>query len=558
MNKILHLSDLHFCSSDIVPKIQRLFDAVEKKTGQKFDIEFADQGKLDCIKSAVDELNPDIICITGDITTFGDKKSFSEAESYLKELKNRPKPYRSRKIVVTPGNHDILCSQIKALLNKKGILAQSLKWWARECNKMAEELLGSSEINANIIDPLENFRTFISGTQCSNGNESVGEVNGATIWCMPFDSVSLDPLWINIGEASNSKFHCFNERLKNIPQSENALIITLLHHNPISSPEICEPKLINAYNSFPGASLFTKEMQDAGVDIILYGHQHKTACYQMDFVPSKPGHLYLIGSSSSTSGSESGFSFLRVEDRFCAYLQKYKVKGTGSIAEEGEEEFLVFEKNSIQDSITKSAQREIRHYRGKQDGSDELEWDKMFHIAEGDTEIKQDLLVIGPASRRLKNANRLKSFTKMLETNKSNSIRILITDPKLFDIIKNLPSESDRKTLSEMWGTDKHTWQGLSSKAEITLGILQEFKERLDDSVKKRLHIKVSHTFLPIAAALRYRKEQPDSILLWMLPVGLLGDLDKAILRLSPRCHEASFAFYLDYIEKLWAVGTEL
>ncbi|MBN1856752.1 MAG: metallophosphoesterase [Dehalococcoidia bacterium] len=73
--KIAHVSDLHFGSLNHIP-------------------EWADT-----VREMLDEMSPDILVITGDLTMDGYEHEFKEASAYMARLK-------CGKMLVVPGNHD--------------------------------------------------------------------------------------------------------------------------------------------------------------------------------------------------------------------------------------------------------------------------------------------------------------------------------------------------------------------------------------------------------------------------------------------------------------------
>ncbi len=84
MRTIIHLSDLHF-------------GKVDKK-------------RIAPLLSIVNELNPDLVVISGDLTQRATSKEYAEAREFIKQIKGR--------IFVIPGNHDIPLYNIYARIAK--------------------------------------------------------------------------------------------------------------------------------------------------------------------------------------------------------------------------------------------------------------------------------------------------------------------------------------------------------------------------------------------------------------------------------------------------------
>jgi predicted MPP superfamily phosphohydrolase len=570
--RILHLSDLHICADAIRPHVEGLLQSAKKLEEEfgldpQLDIQFAEEGRLDDIIKAVRTLDPDVICVTGDLTTFGDHKSFERVNSFFTELQNRGN--QSRKIVVTPGNHDALCGQLTALVNqgeaKLGDWSQKLPWCVRwglnrrfersaasELWKQVNNMLKMQDFQANANNPLEHYFRFLNGSHCLKG--AVGRAHDCEIQCVPFNSVSLEPVWINIGVARGAEFRRFREELRHANEPRGSLVIALLHHNPISSATTAESRLTHAYNSFPAASLYVKDMQDAGADVVLYGHQHKPSVCQMDFVPSDPGHLYLIGARSATAiegpktPTVGGFNVIDVHNRFLGSVQCYTFNPSGRHEPEGSEETLVFECERVRHVITISSRNEIRHLAGEEDGFKD---ERSLGLSPG----ALDLLVVRPRGVHLRSTKSIEALKNVLSHSQNQSVRILVSDPTLFELISALPKE-EMQRLSRMWG-NKHTWDDQAQEARATLGRLVNFKNidlKGSDQLQGKLEIRKAHTLIPVGAVIRKENGRQHLVFLRLLPVGV--DLERRELQLEVRHDDGLTNFYIEYLEALWGQAT--
>jgi predicted MPP superfamily phosphohydrolase len=563
--KIIHLSDLHICSNDLRPKLEEFLKSVTQlaKFSQipQLDFEFTDSSRLDRIVQAVKELDPDVVCITGDVTTFGDAKSFDEAAKFISRL--REKERGARKIVVTPGNHDVLCSQLKLMVDNISSALDKIinkvpwpykfgvRWFIKrkweKLKEIVEAILNTEGVVVNLKDPLGHFKKFTEDAQCSLGRDPIGDANGCHIWCVPFNSVSMDPLWVNIGESRLKEFQTFRDTLKANTEKNNSMVIALLHHNPISAPDIVEPHLVHAYNSFPGASSYVKEMQDAGVDLILYGHQHKCSFCQIDFLPSKPGHLYLIGASSSTKMNNGGFNLIVIQDRFHGSIQSFSFNAAGRpIEDQKEPEQLVFESKRCDDLLTLTTRLEIRLFSRSESGIWETE------LNEGIRPNAKDLFIVRPRGQYLIRSELLGKLKAVLDSRINEKVRILVSDPDLFSIIENLPAE-ERERISQMWG-DKFDWEDQSRGARTAIGRLKDYKKSLEQGLSTKLEIRGAHTLMPVGAVIRTGENNRKLVFLRLLPVGL-DKLSRREIHLEMRHENAISDFYIKYLEGLWEKG---
>jgi predicted MPP superfamily phosphohydrolase len=563
--KIIHLSDLHICSNDLRPKLKELLESVTQlaKFSQipQLDFEFTEPARLDGIVQAVKELNPDVVCITGDVTTFGDAKSFDEATKFISCL--RDKEIGTRKIVITPGNHDVLCSQLKLIVDNISSAVDKIinkvpwhykfgvRWFIKrkweKLKEIVEKILKTDGVSVKPGDQLEHYRKFLHDAYCSSGNEAIGEANRCSIWCIPFNSVSMDPLWVNIGETRLKEFQRFRDKLKAITEKDNSMIIALLHHNPISAPDVVESHLVHAYNSFPGASSYVKEMQDAGVDIILYGHQHRCSFCQIDFLPSKPGHLYLIGASSCTKMNNGGFNLIDIQDRFHGSIQSFSFNAAGRyLGDQKEPEQLVFESNRCDDLLTLTTRLEIRLFSRSESGVWETELNEGIHPN------AKDLFIVRPRGQYLTSKENLDKLKAVLDSPINKKVRILVSDPDLFSIIERLP-KAERERISQMWG-DKFDWEDQSHKADQAIKRLKKYKENLKPGLSTKLEIRGAHTLMPVGAVIRTGENNKKLVFLRLLPVGLDG-LSRKEIHLEMRHENAISNFYIKYLEGLWEKG---
>jgi len=551
--KLLHISDLHICHpTSLQNEIASVMKRVEQRLGERIDIEFASDKHLNALATAVRQLDPAVICITGDVTTFGDKSSFERAAQFLLSIKQR-NDGTQRKIVATPGNHDVLASQLSALLQRHGIRAQLVKAYFMGVIGHLRRLLLRTDISADAQAPLRNYLQFLNDAACITGRAEVARVNGDAVLCMPFGSVSLDPLWINQGGAATDEFNRFRALLST--ESARDIIVALLHHNPISSPDVIEPRVTQAYNSMTGASTFVQEMQRVGTDMILYGHQHAFSCCLMDFAPHTPGHVYLIGAPSATTGQSPGFNLIELHDRYHATLHPYEWKPAGmfDIANAWKQGIdLVFDSEGVSDHVTRAAQREIRHYQDDPNEDGHL-WNEMYRPSVANP--TRNLLVFGPRMKTVKEG-RLEDIRRLLQSESCRSVQLLVSDPQLFEPLGQLSPE-DRELLSRMWG-NQYTWETQSRMSKEVLRAFTQFRDSLSPDARKKLLIRVAHTLLPIGGAAKNMDEPTGAMQLMLLPVGVMDGRWKSVIRLERRHEKAVFSFYARYLTSLFDAATEV
>ena len=128
MIKIAHISDLHFCVPALYERIQRFSSEVADKLHIDLEISRSSKEIADALTTFIGESDPDLIILSGDVTTFGDRESFDAAYDWLRPLLVRSEGRAARSCIVVPGNHDVLEGQLSYLLNQS---FARLPWYAR-------------------------------------------------------------------------------------------------------------------------------------------------------------------------------------------------------------------------------------------------------------------------------------------------------------------------------------------------------------------------------------------------------------------------------------------
>lgn len=550
--RIAHISDLHICNAELRPHVERVAAAASDELGVNVTLSIATDDSLQSLIRALNhpDLNPDVICITGDFTTCGDRGSFQSAATYVRQLANRGvgKP---RPIVVTPGNHDVLCSHLSAVLSRNGLIYQYLKRVKFPKTTKAIRVLLKQPHVLPQQDIMHNYRQFLDSSKPFGVHSSATEldrIGNTPIWCVPFNTVSIDPLWMNVGRTDRREFANYYNELRAIGVSDS-ILIALVHHNPISAPDALENPLVYAYNSMPGASLMVREMQNAGTDLVLYGHQHAQASCIIDFMPPKYSQVNLLGAASATCGSNPGFNIIEIDDRFHARVAAVSFNPAGgfSIPTDSDYRSLIFDTDRPDDPLTMYTKNEIRYFRYLDAEGQEAQWNSMH------TPGARDILIVGPRLKRVMKERREELLRIVKHTN-NETLRILLSDPSLYQRIEKLNAD-DRAYLRGMWG-ERISWEDQAHDAQLTLEALNGFREFLPASVKSKLEVRLSHTLLPIGAIARDSNEPNGSMLIRLLPVGIMGGaVKRPVLRLTRRHPAAVYSFYHAYLGELWRSG---
>ena len=193
--KIIHISDLHFCTPELKQILGIITDSIKKQFSYDLEIDYHDNEIAQVLQRLIQKVDPDIILITGDITTFGDEQSFALAYEWIRPLLARSNGKAERECVILPGNHDVLQGQFAYLLQKmpfywRGVV--KLRYW--EIYKQIKNVVGEIKINSP-SDIFTNFNRFAKsnhGLFSDRLEKNIDDEQKLIIH--PFQSVSTNPI----------------------------------------------------------------------------------------------------------------------------------------------------------------------------------------------------------------------------------------------------------------------------------------------------------------------------------------------------------------------------
>lgn len=237
MRRIVHLSDIHFGRTDCTV-VDRLIESIE-------------------------ELEPDLVVVSGDLTQRARKKQFAEARDFLAKL--------SYPQIIVPGNHDV------PLYN----------------------------IFKRFFEPLDNYKEFISRDLCPFFvDEEVAVVGINTARSLTFKG----------GRVNDEQVEEIRKRLD--PLDENLMKIVVTHH-PFDLPGgFDEDDIVGR------AEMVMPKIAECGADIFLSGHLHVSSItnsahrYRLD--NGRSALVIQAGTAASTRGrgEANSFNFIETERPF--------------------------------------------------------------------------------------------------------------------------------------------------------------------------------------------------------------------------------------------------
>lgn len=551
--KLLHISDLHICSRETQPFVERFRGAVRGRASCDLDIHTADPVVLEALRRLIACMDPDILIVSGDITTLGDSASFTEAATWITAQLNRPG--EARHCLVVPGNHDLLLGQLLGLATKRRMpwyLWIPATFYFHDAIGVVKEL-GKKERKDLMEHPLANFLEFARTAGLSQETRALDLGESSKVQLYPFWSISTDPVWMNLGTARDAeRDRMMHEIERRPPEGEGWLRIVVMHHNPIASSHGVETEMTNAYNSMPAGPQFMSQLQSAGVDVLLHGHQHKTARLLYDFDFQEAGHAYAIGCASSTARNGS-CNLIEVSDVNHATVMCYRFdEQNARFTPEGRLPWnLCFERNRPTDERTQTTRYELKRYGRKE--RDEADY----------MSIAQSLSLPGTpmvylSGRHLEAMHRANWDELKALLSSGTYVRVLLSDP---EVLRKVAGGADLERgggSPDLWGATEQL-SGLADTAERSVRTLTDFvQSHLDGSECKRLDVRVAHTILPFGAVVRDADKKWGKMLVRILPVGAFGAIGTPFLKLNRRANELLYDHYLGYLTHLIRKGRHI
>lgn len=562
MIRLVHLSDLHFCThsmrnhlNDIISSLKgvKLLSPDKIRYLLEEGFTYNDQRKLDPLLSAIKKLNPlpDLLCITGDITTFGDPDSFDEALTFIRRLEEID---HNLKLIVIPGNHDNFSSAWAVLLQKldgqKLFLKTTVNIFARQVIRAVRSALPDLQ---SYGEPFSAYNSFLQKLGADHNRKTIPDPHDPfRLAIFPFKSVNVDPFWMNTGKVFDQEWVRFKTAVS--PNSDKTEIrVVMIHHNPLSAPSIKAHPIVVAYNSTVDASTILNELQTRGVDLLLCGHEHSWATYSVDFNSDKVNNGLLVAHAPAATAEDDtkcGFSVIDFNSRHSAQLTHYAYR-LGEYRADNKPRSLFLGQDTIQDTTTLYAHSEFRQFFYKKDDVENL-----FHQHCDDLirNATKDVIIIGQTLRNFSRYGILHDIVVPKITAGVNFM-ICVMDPD------KLIVESDQAEKLGLFLDCCRT--DFVNEAQSSLLRLRAFKEEIakknGSDVACRIKIGRIPRVVPIGVSLHtdWRDESYLDGEMWLevLPISVWTEEAHARLHLKQKCNYALFSFYLQFAKQLVAVA---
>ena len=561
MLRIAHISDLHFCEPTLARALKEFADAVTAKMGRFGPTEFvevhtASATVVDALRTALINIDPDVVAISGDITAFGDEASFAAFVQWCKTIAPRSGSRPGRKIIVVPGNHDALKDHFTCLrrqhLDKLPLL---MRLTLRKYIRLLDPILPFLGRSWRREEHLSHFGAMIAANSwLTSGSvtEDVPDCPTVRVRLIPFITTASDPFWMNLGETRQTDWLRLRNEVREPSGSGAEVRIVVAHHNPVAPPSATYGRFAYAYNGMPEGTLFLSELQRAGVDFVLHGHQHEFSLLKFDSDHGAAGHAFAVGSDCSSDESTGGFNLLTVYDPNSAHLQRYRYRRDAGFTPYDSSVFLPLERHRPVDAETLSARYELKKY--VYPSNDEEDEEAFGPVQEG----SRGLVYMSGRHFKSVRESKFARVRQVLDMPKGH-VRLLLMDPlligRLIDV--QVGSKLHNGLSGDLWGR-REELSRLVLEAEMTLAEVAAFVDSLKEDQKKRIDVRKSHTLLPFGAYVRHPDQPWGKMAVKILPIGAMGDLASPVLRLNRRADQALYDYYLNHLKYLFLKSTHV
>jgi 3',5'-cyclic AMP phosphodiesterase CpdA len=220
MTRIIHLSDLHFGAHD-----EQLVEAVEEQ---------------------VDQLEPDLVVISGDFTQRARTEQFKEACRFLEALRER-----GHEVLGVPGNHDIPLY----------------------------------DVLRRFLSPLARYRRFIDETLCP-----FIELPGVAVLGVN----TARSLTFKDGRINKDQVEFIRETFSRTSSEAVRILVT---HHPLFALRIGE----QVERAIGRQELALDAVEESGVDMVLAGHAHHASSQDASELVTRAGGVLVIQAGTATS-----------------------------------------------------------------------------------------------------------------------------------------------------------------------------------------------------------------------------------------------------------------
>jgi 3',5'-cyclic AMP phosphodiesterase CpdA len=226
-----------------------------------------DQRLVDAVEQRADELKPDLIVISGDFTQRARTEQFREACEFLGRLRDH-----GHEVLGVPGNHDIPLY----------------------------------DVLRRFMSPLARYRRFIDGSLCP-----FVELPGVAVLGIN----TARSLTFKDGRINRQQVDFIRETFSRTPAETMRVLVT---HHPLFALEVGN----DLGRAIGRQELALDAIEEAGVDMLLAGHNHHASSHQASDLVTRAGGALVVQAGTATSTrvrvQEQSFNVFDIADAVVA------------------------------------------------------------------------------------------------------------------------------------------------------------------------------------------------------------------------------------------------
>lgn len=222
-----------------------------------------DERLVEAVEGCVDELKPDLVVISGDFTQRAKTEQFKEACQFLERLQ-----HSGHEVLGVPGNHDVPLY----------------------------------DVLRRFLSPLARYRRFIDENLCP-----FVELPGIAVLGIN----TARSLTFKDGRINQDQVGFIRDTFSRTPRDSFRVLVT---HHPLFALEVAGEK----ERAIGRQELALDAIQEAGVDMLLAGHNHHASTHSASDLVTRAGGALVVQAGTATSTrvreQEQSFNTIDVAD----------------------------------------------------------------------------------------------------------------------------------------------------------------------------------------------------------------------------------------------------